>query len=99
MTAIHINRPRLEAAGNPVAYCPTCTVATVFWSSFHHWYGWTSTCSQCGDAWQDGEMMPRPYFCGPWREDAKRSAAARWWTAQLAEVPWDPPLPGVEVAP
>lgn len=93
MTAIHISYGRQDAARNDVSYCPTCKRAQVFWSWFEEWYGWHITCSNCGDAWQDGEMCPRPYFCGPWREKAKRDAAALWWRAQVAGVPRDPPMP------
>jgi hypothetical protein len=34
---------------------------------FAEWYGTTWTCCGCGDEWQDGEMLERPFAPG-WRK-------------------------------
>lgn len=46
--------------------CPNCKKKTTFYNFFAEWYGWDSTCINCGDSWQDGEMCPRP-FMPKWR--------------------------------
>lgn len=93
MTAIHISRPSVSAARNDVGDCPVCKRPQVFYSWFEYWRGWHSTCSNCGDSWQDGEHCPRPYFCGPWRKGARQRARVLWRWAKMAGLPWDPPMP------
>lgn len=58
-------------------YCPTCSrrCPTLEW--FQEWYGWHTTCLRCGDQWQNGELLPRP-FCPRWRERNIREALRRW---------------------
>ena len=40
----------------------------------------TMTCLACGDSWQDGELLERPFQRG-WREKAKAKARGRWANA------------------
>lgn len=53
--------------------CPTCKSKQEFLCEFENWYGWTTTCLNCGDRWQDGELCPRPFFRG-WRKQSVRHA-------------------------
>lgn len=75
MTAIHIHAPR---GYSWVEYtrCPTCERRTLFLARMVPWYGQDETCTRCGDSWQDGEMMPRPFARG-WRAESIRQAMAR----------------------
>ena len=77
---LHINWTRPSQWKQVRRRCPTCKRRTQFWGWFQEWYGWHITCLSCGDAWQDGEMLPRP-FCPGWRRDrivaAKKDRACR----------------------
>ena len=65
----------VEARG--ISPCPTCGRRRRFYGTWAEWYGWTLTCLGCGDAWQDGERMERPFMRG-WRADRIRRAKAGW---------------------
>lgn len=56
-----------------ITYCPTCERRRKMLVRSAVWYGDDLTCLTCGDAWQDGEMMPRP-FRPRWRQDRVQSA-------------------------
>ena len=47
--------------------CPTCKKRRKFYGWFQEYYGWHMTCLSCGDQWQDGEMLERPFMPG-WRK-------------------------------
>jgi len=47
--------------------CPTCECRTFFAATFEDYYGWHKTCLKCGESWQDGEMLERPFERG-WRK-------------------------------
>lgn len=59
--------------------CPTCERPRRMSAQFQEWYGWTVYCAGCGDSWQDGEMMDRPFARG-WRrqsiEHARKTLAS-----------------------
>ena len=62
-------------------FCPTCRpfrVAAV--AAFQEWYGWFVTCLRCGESWEDGEMLPRPFMRG-WRAHSIASARERYRSA------------------
>jgi hypothetical protein len=64
-----------------VAYCPICDRRRRFVQKFiGTWSGDRWTCLGCGDSWQEGELMPRP-FRPRWRAEAKAKARARWQQA------------------
>ncbi len=65
MSTLHIHAPQGEyfAAVNE---CPTCDRPRRMLGWFVDWYGTTWTCAGCGDKWQDGEMLERPFSPG-WR--------------------------------
>lgn len=67
--------------------CPTCEKRTKFFGRFEAWYGWLITCLSCGDQWQDGEMLPRPFERG-WRTKSVKRAkrALREWIAKGGEA-------------
>lgn len=74
---IHIHAPQPTHARKRRKRCPTCRVRRTFVCFAYAWYGWHVTCLGCGDAWQDGEMMPRP-FAPRWREKSIASARGHW---------------------
>jgi hypothetical protein len=63
---VHINFTRYSETCCTVHRCPTCERPRRMLAQFQEWYGWTVTCAGCGDTWQDGEMLERP-FCPGWR--------------------------------
>lgn len=65
---LHICRPHFEHIQIVRGYCPTCNKRRYFVAAFQEWYGYLTTCLSCGDRWEDGEMMPRP-FAPHWRKD------------------------------
>ena len=70
---LHLNLTRFTAARIRRRYCPTCENRTRFACLFQDWYGWLITCLSCGDRWQDGELMPRPFAPG-WRKNSVEKA-------------------------
>jgi hypothetical protein len=72
---VHIHAP-------PVTYfaavndCPTCGRPRRMLGAFAEWYGTTWTCAGCGDEWQDGERLERPFVRG-WRQANVRRARER----------------------
>ena len=73
MSYIHINRTRSSETVCQVTHCPTCDRLRRMSAQFQEWYGWTLTCSGCGDMWSDGEMHPRPFAAG-WRRQGREHA-------------------------
>ncbi len=71
---IHISWTRFTITKMPVVYCWTCEKRRRALLQFQEWYGWTGTCLTCGEMWQDGEMLERP-FRPRWRKD---NIAAAW---------------------
>ena len=65
---IHINWTRYSETWCAVNDCPTCERPRRMLGQFQEYYGTTWTCAGCGDQWQDGEMLERP-FCPGWRKD------------------------------
>ena len=66
MSSVHINWTRYTETFCSVNQCPTCERPRRMLGQFQEWYGTTWTCAGCGDSWQDGERMERP-FCPGWR--------------------------------
>ena len=57
--------------------CPSCTFRTTHVGFFAEWYGWHVTCLNCGEEWQDGEWVERP-FAPHWRQDNIAAARKQW---------------------
>jgi len=72
---IHIHAPRPTKSMAKIQRCPTCKKRRKFWGAFYEWYGWNITCLSCGERWQDGERLQRP-FCPGWRKDSVKRARA-----------------------
>jgi len=66
---VSICRPDIMTISRGRRYCSTCKVNRNFCDWFQDWYGWTITCLACGDSWQDGERMERPFMRG-WRKES-----------------------------
>lgn len=84
---IHICLSRKDDEKVSVEYCPVCKKRRRFYSWFQEWYGWTSTCSGCGDRWTDGEMHERP-FQRNWRKEEIESAKKdikEYWSKRKPE--------------
>ena len=76
-TDMHINIARPDLFACRRDYCPTCK-HPVYAIGWHEpWYGWTVTCLGCGDMWQDGERVSRPFERG-WRRQ-RIEGAKRFW--------------------
>jgi len=56
--------------------CPTCKSEQQFLAEHEPWYGWSLTCLNCGDQWNDGELSERPFARG-WRQRAIDHAKQR----------------------
>ncbi len=69
-------RSRGVVAWRTVAYCPTCVHRRRMLAEHELWAGTTRTCLTCGDAWSDGERLPRPFARG-WRAEAVAQARTR----------------------
>lgn len=79
MSLIHINYTRYSERICVIIDCPTCARQRRAIANFQEWYGWDVTCAGCGDSWQDGHMLERPFMPG-WRrkniEQARAELAA-----------------------
>lgn len=89
---ISICFPRYTAARKFRHRCPTCKKRRTFVAWYEDWYGWMEVCLACGERFEDGEMCPRPYFCGPWRQKAILEAKKEW-TILSKTLPATPPRP------
>lgn len=79
MSTLHIHAPPILNRECLVIDCPTCERQRRAFGFLQEWYGWHLTCAGCGDQWQDGEMVGRPFAPG-WRrqniEYARKRLAA-----------------------
>jgi hypothetical protein len=66
---IHINYTRFSETWCAVNWCPTCERPRRMLAQFQEWYGTHWTCAGCGDSWQEGERLERP-FCPGWRRQS-----------------------------
>lgn len=73
---VHIHAPAPVNRKKIVHDCPTCGKPTDFLAEYFKWYGPSLTCLECGDAWGDGERLPRPFAPG-WRKKRIEAAKAR----------------------
>lgn len=60
-----------------VLHCPTCNTTRRFVVCVQEWYDPIATCCFCGDSWEGGVRLPRPFKRG-WRTEASESAKRRW---------------------
>lgn len=67
-------------------HCPNCNRRTFFAGWFQVWYGWHETCLKCGDRWQDGEALQRP-FMPRWRQESIEGARKAWRDFRAAGGP------------
>lgn len=89
---IHIYAPRADAARTLRRVCPTCKRRTTFFAAHVPWFGWRFTCLACGDKWEDGERLQRPFMPG-WRQENVRIAKKQRTQARAAKLPRNPPWP------
>ena len=73
---IHILWTRYSETACRVIDCPTCDRPRRMLAQFQEWYGWSLTCAGCGEQWQDGEMLERPFAPG-WRRENREFARKR----------------------
>lgn len=78
----------VDAEARRIRLCPTEGKRRRMYGSFQFWYGWHVTCLGCGDSWEDGEQLPRP-FKRAWRKDAVKRAKAQWAAAVPRKPDWD----------
>ena len=74
---LHINAPPVTERRRFILPCPTCRARRRTIGRNYEWYGWHLTCLGCGDEWEDGEMLPRPFAPG-WRRKNMEKARREW---------------------
>lgn len=74
--AVILCRPRYLIERR-VLSCPTCEARRRFAVMVELWYGNTKHCLSCGDVWQDGYLLARPFRRG-WREQRLQKAREMW---------------------
>ncbi len=79
MTTVHINWTRYTKITLPRIFCFHCDRKTDFVTAFQEWYGWSGTCLNCGERFQDDEWIARP-FQPRWRKENIAEAKALWAT-------------------
>lgn len=77
MSYVHIHAPPSLTRQIKRLDCPTCDVPRPMIIYTYEWYGASITCLGCGERWQDGEMMQRP-FMPRWRDKSVTEAKAQW---------------------
>ena len=82
MSALHVCWSHIDWTVRRINFCPTCKRRRRFAGWGQHWYGTIFMCCHCGDAWCDGEMLPRP-FKPRWREESAAKARALWTGPQV----------------
>lgn len=83
---ISICRPTLDGWERHFVVCFNCKRKRLVLCEFQGWYGWSTTCLTCGDAWRDGEVMPRPFARG-WRKERVVAAKKRMKSYLDAAIP------------
>jgi len=73
MSLVHINWARYSKTWCAVNQCPTCKRPRRMLGRSQEWYGTTWTCAGCGDKWQDGERLERPFSPGWRRKSIERA--------------------------
>lgn len=75
--------PTITGRRARIVFCPTCGRRRRMYMWWQEWYGWHVTCLTCGEQWQDGEMLARP-FCRGWRKE--NIAQAKKHLAEAADA-------------
>ena len=65
-------------------FCSTCKKAVLKLCQYFEWYGPSVVCLECGERWEDGERLPRP-FAPKWREKSIERARKRMAALGLQE--------------
>jgi hypothetical protein len=73
----HLHAPQPDTVALVRKRCPTCERRRYFVMMHTPWYGVSGTCLHCGDSWEDGERLERPFVPG-WRNRAIRDARDRY---------------------
>lgn len=58
-------------------HCPTCERVTRFVVTVFEWYSPTMICCACGERWEGGERLTRPFKSG-WRSRSIERARRLW---------------------
>lgn len=66
MSGLHVTFRKIVETRRIFDHCPTCERRTRKWGEYEHWFGWTVTCTICGERWENGDRCPRPFERG-WR--------------------------------
>jgi hypothetical protein len=77
MKGLHICYSRMDETKKWRRRCPSCTFRTTMFGWFQEWYGWHITCLHCGEQWQDGCQVERPFMSG-WRKRNIAEARRLW---------------------
>lgn len=60
-----------------VMFCPTCGRRRRMVAMIQEWYDPVVTCCACGESWEGGERLQRPFARG-WRQAASARARRHW---------------------
>lgn len=63
--------------------CPDCGRYSYFLNFYEEWYGWDTTCLNCGRRWSDGWKMPLAF--SKFARQKNIDAAKRRWRRGLDE--------------
>ena len=74
---VHIYAPQPSQRHIGRRVCLDCGRNAYFIALFTEWYGWDSTCLNCGRSWCDGEWMPLD-FVPQSRQKSIASIKRRW---------------------
>ena len=74
---IHIYAPDAETVSIGRRECLDCKRNSYFTAIFTEYFGWDTTCLNCGRSWCDGEWMPLD-FVPQSRQRSKDDAKKRW---------------------
>ena len=74
---VRVHAPRPDAVTRARRRCPTCQRSVRMLGTHVPWYGWTFRCCECGDGWDEGGRLPRPFERG-WRKRYAALALAQY---------------------
>lgn len=81
-----ICRPDDRFLRKEIRRCPVCECKTEMVARYEAYYDTTVHCCKCGDSWQGGELLERPFARG-WRKQAVKAHRRMWDRASHGNPP------------
>lgn len=85
--SLHVSFTRTDDVCLRVLWCWTCQGRRTCMTRFQEWYGWRGTCLACGERWEDGQQLERP-FMPRWRQKSIAEARTAGVRLGLIESRW-----------